>query len=95
MSDELSGDGGLSASLANALTQGAGATLDANGSTHHHTYPYYPYPYQYTLAYPSLAPDEELLLNAIRRDPKVKDRVLRVALEEVLRLLNTGTLGSR
>ena len=43
--------------------------------------------YYWTYPVPALSNDEELLLNAIRRDVGLKKRVMKAALAELLRLM--------
>ena len=68
----------------NASTVASSSYVDYNLQSYPFGNLYYSYP---ICTHVPLSPDEELILNAVRRSPKVQAAVLRVALDEVLRLL--------
>ncbi|MDE2233225.1 MAG: hypothetical protein KGJ90_03810 [Patescibacteria group bacterium] len=50
-------------------------------------YYYWSYNWPYQCNHKILSEDEELLLNAIRRDPKIMGKALKAALDELLKLV--------
>lgn len=76
----------LSANLQTALGyDGTSANLGCSGIC------FNPYPAQYPVYYSycshNIGPDEELLLNALRRDPAIKAALLKTALSELIKTL--------
>ena len=94
MDQELSN---IHKALANSLQAQAGSGMQggvsgslsdyaANVNCQLGYWPYQPYQWTYHLC-PALSNDEELLLNAIRRDVGLKKRVMKAALAELLKLM--------
>ena len=81
--------------LANSLQAQAGSGMQGGVSGSLSNYAvnancqlgYWPYQQTYYCWYPALSNDEELLLNAIRRDVGLKKRVMKAALAELLKLM--------